>query len=339
MAFLPCHLLRAFTSKTVRSHATAQWSRWTLVRASCSHRPGVERKPVVLRASTFQHLFELGPTEEVYTNTPVSGLGQTQQGKMLQEWARKVLQEKNPKAEVLDAERGTCRNGRRRGSNMTSCDFRLDGRKVEVKSARMAWISTKGRWYVQLFGVKLAYGARAKPAFDDLYLVIMSPKGLHLVKHDLVTGVSTGGKATEVGGHRIKVYGRTGTPCWQDALDDILEKLRGGCCVVHEQPFSEPGFEKIVNKGVSQGQAVVAGLPMSNMSPEKRGKRIQEIGLAIDRVLHPDSKFSFTKGNSGTANAPADWVLDGVRVELKSCGLKFNRARNLWECSHEDGFV
>ena len=122
-----------------------------------------------------------------------------------------MLQQKNPKAEVLDAERGTCRNGRRRGSNMTSCDFRLDGRKVEVKSARMAWISTKGRWYVQLFGVKLAYGARAKPAFDDLYLVIMSPKGLHLVKHDLVTGVSTRGKATEVGGHRIKVYGRTGT--------------------------------------------------------------------------------------------------------------------------------
>ena len=276
MAFLPCHLLRACTSKTVRSHATAPWSRWTLVRASCSHRPVVERKPVVLRASTFQHLFELGPTEKVYTNTPLSGLGQTQQGKMLQEWARKVLQEKNPKAEVLDAERGTCRNGRRRGSNMTSCDFLLDGRKVEVKSARMAWSPTEGRWSVNFFGVKLAYGERSKPAFDDLYLVIMSPKGLHLIKHDLVTGVSTHGKATAVGGHLIVVRGRTGTDCWTGALKEILWKLceRGGCSVVVEQPLSKLHFKMNWSDRASPGQAAVAGLPPAHVRYEysKKGQ-------------------------------------------------------------------
>ena len=335
MAFLPCHLLRAYTSKTVRSHATAPWSRWTLVRASCSHRPVVERKPVVLRASTFQHLFEVGPTEKIYTNTPVSGLGQTQQGKMLQEWARKVLQEKNPKAEVLDAERGTRRDGRRRGSNMTSCDFLLDGRKVEVKSAKMAWSSAGGRWYVQFFGVKLAYGERARPAFDDLYLVIMSPKGLRLIKHDLVTGVSTRGKATAVGGHLICVYGRTGTDCWEHALNKILEKLceQGGCSVVAEQPLSKLDFQMNWSNRASPGQAAVAGLPMSDMSKAKRGNRIQEIGLAIDRRLHPQTHFHLMEGNSGKANAPADWVRGRVRVELKSCGLTFNRAKGLWQCN------
>ena len=53
---------------------------------------------MVLRASTFQHLLDLGPTENVYTNSPVSGLGRSQPGKILQEWARKVLEEQSPTA-------------------------------------------------------------------------------------------------------------------------------------------------------------------------------------------------------------------------------------------------
>ena len=45
------------------------------------------------------------------------------------------------------------------------------------------------------------------------------------------------------------------------------------------------------------------------MSREKRGRRLQEIGFAIDRKLNPGCRFSFMKGNSGTANAPADWAV------------------------------
>ena len=71
---------------------------------------------------------------------------------------------------------------------------------------------------------------------------------------------------------------------------------------------------------------------MSDMSIAKRGNRIQEIGFAIDRWLHPQSHFHLMEGNSGKANAPADWVRGRVRVELKSCGLTFNRAKGLWQC-------
>ena len=74
---------------------------------------------------------------------------------------------------------------------------------------------------------------------------------------------------------------------------------------------------------------------MCRMSVGKRGKRIQELGLAIDRRLHPHGDFSFAKGNRGRSNAPADWVRCTDRVELKSCRLTFNRSQNLWRCDFQ----
>ena len=269
------------------------------------------RRVLVLPSSEFEHLFQEGPTELAYAGTPAGRITKNEQGRIGQAWARKVLQEQNPKSEILHPEPGTCSDGRkRRGSYHAEYDFVLDGRKVEVKSARMTWFSASygGYWRLTFKAVKLPYGEQTEAAFDDLYLVIMSPKGMHLIKHDLVTGISTCGKSTEIGGHAITVYGSTGTNCWEDAWNEMLEKLcvRGGCRVVDEQPFSELKLEEILSDRVSLGQAAVAGLPMSSMSGEKRGKRIEEIGLAIDRRLHPCGDFTCVKGNRGEANAPVD---------------------------------
>ena len=292
------------------------------------------RRVLVLPSSEFEHLFEEGPTELAYAGTPAGRIKKYEQGRLGRAWARKVLREKNPKSEILDPEPGTCSDGRmRRGSYHAEYDFLLNGQKVEVKSARMTWYSMRGYWHLRFKAVKLPYGERTEAAFDDLYLVIMSPKGLHLIKHDLVTGVNTQGKATEVEGYDIRVCGNTGTTGWEDALDEMLEKLcvRGGCRVVDEQAFGELKLEEMLSNRVSPGQAAVAGLPMSSMSGEKRGKRMEEIGLAIDRRLNPCSDFTCVKGNCYT-NAPVDWVRDTCGVELKSCRLTFCRSKNLWQC-------
>ena len=187
---------------------------------------------------------------------------------------------------------------------------------------------------MQFHRVKLAYKERTTPAFDDLYLVLPAPRGLHLIRHDLVTGVSTRGKATAVSGHTVQARGNRGTGCWEEALDEILEKLckRGGCSVVHEQRFSDLHFQDILSETTSPGQAALAGTPMLRMSRERRANRIQEIGLALDCRLNPQSAFSFTGGSRGTANAPADWVRGMKRVELKRCVLTFDRSKNRWQC-------
>ena len=333
MALLPHHLRCSLRlSRAPENHLVVNWSWWAFVRARCSQLP-VERRPLVLKATEFQHFFQEGPTEKVYANTPLAGLGQTQQGKIFQEWAKGLLQKQNPQAEISDPDLGTCWNGSKRGVYRAEYDFLMGGRRVEIKSSRMAWGSVEERWNVQFSRIKLPYQERTRPAFDDLYLVLLSPNGMHLIKHDLVTGLSTCGKRTGVSGHQIRVKGSRRTNCWEDACDEILEKLceQGGCSVVHEQPLSDLHFQEILSETAS-GQAALAGIPMSSMSREKRANRIQEIGLGLDRKLNPESAFSFTGGNRGTSNAPADWVRGRVRVELKSSVLTFGRSNNRWQC-------
>ena len=249
-------------------------------------------------------------------------------------WARKVLQERNPKAEILDPEVGRCCNGWQRGGSQARYDFRLGGRRVKIKTTKMVWVSVRQHWELRFSSVKLGCGGNDGPPFDELYLVIISPARLTLIHHDLVTGVNAQGKSTEVSGHLIRVCGTKKTGCWSDALKQILEKLcePGGCNVVAEKPLKELGFEKVMSQGTPRGQEAGGGIPMSSMSREKRGNRIQQIGLAIDHRLHPHSELGYTKGNRGNANGPADWVRGTHRVELKSCALTFDRSKNLWQC-------
>ena len=295
---------------------------------------GLARRVLVLQSSEFEHLFEEGPTELAYAGTLIQDLSQYEQGMMCQKWARKVLQEQNPEATILDPEPGTCCDGRSRGLYRADYDFILDGSRVEIKSARMAWHSHERCWRVHFSSVKIAYAERVKAAFDDLYLVIVSPKGLHLIKHDLVTGVGSNGISTKVGGHRIMVRASRGIDCCEEASVQIMQKLceQGSCQVVAEKPFSELDSKLLVSREVSRGRTAVAGLPMSGMSNEKRGKCIEEIALAIDHGLHPHCEFRLVKGSNGTSNAPVDWVRGEDRVEVKSCALTFDRSNTLWQC-------
>ena len=77
---------------------------------------------------------------------------------------------------MLDPVIGICCNGRRRTAYQAEYDFLLEGRRVRVKSSRMAWNSKAALWTVECQRVRLAFGERAEPAFDDLYLVILSPR-------------------------------------------------------------------------------------------------------------------------------------------------------------------
>ena len=330
-----CHLGH---SRAVLSPAKVLRSRWTLPRAGSTQQSVGVRKPLVLKASEFQHLFEEGPTEKIYAGTTVGDLSQAQQGRFLQEWAKKVLQEKNPGVAIGDPKPGKRCNGSQRAGHQAEYDFIMDGRRVEIKSARLVWVSTERRWMARFQAIKISDASdaeRPEPAFDDLFLVIMSPRGLLLIRHDHTTGVTTCGKATPVTGHRIQIYGRRGSHHWEEALERILRNLceLGSCSVIDEKAFSHPGVKDILLSGEAPAQKrLFADFPMGRMSNEKRGKRIQDIGLAIDRRLNPRSLFSAMNGNRGKANAPADWVRDAVPVELKSCRLTFDRTHNRWRC-------
>ena len=120
------------------------------------------RRVLVLPSSEFEHLFEEGPTELAYAGTLAGRIKKNEQGRIGKAWARKVLQEQNPKSDILEPKPGTCSDGRRRALNQAEYDFVLNGRKVEVKGARMTWVSTSygGYWRLTFRAVKLPYGKR-----------------------------------------------------------------------------------------------------------------------------------------------------------------------------------
>ena len=115
------------------------------------------RRVLVLPASVFEHLFEEGPAELAYAGTPVSGLTQHEQGRICQEWARKLLQEQNPltQTQMFDPEPQTFCKGRKSGSYQAGYDydFLMGGRRVEIKS--------QPQWYVHFACGKT--GARKPP--------------------------------------------------------------------------------------------------------------------------------------------------------------------------------
>ena len=210
----------------------------------------------------------------------MSGLRQAQQGKILQEWARKVPEEKYPETEILDPESGLRSNGSLRGRHQAEYDFLMGGRRVEIKSTRLGWDSIHRRWRAQFQAVKISGAERKEAAFDDLYLVIVSPGGLHLIKHDLSTGVSTAGKATAVIGHRVKVFGSRNSTCWKEALKTILRTLcqQGSCVVIDEHAFSHPSVKAmLLSRGRETPLAVqarlLANIPMGRMRQTNRGNR------------------------------------------------------------------
>ena len=294
--------------------------------------------PAVFKASEFQNLFEEGPMEAAYANTVLATMNQQRLGMLCQEWARETLQRIHPKRKFMDPEVGMCCNGQKRGMHRAAYDFLMDGQRVEVKSARMTWVERRSVWQARFWRIKFPLGQRLEAPFDDLYLVVASPEGLLLIKHDLCTGIQSDGRRTEVAGHRVDVAGGTKDIFWVDALSTIVDKLcKGGSCqLVAQAPLANEHFQQLSIPShmlEDWGQTTCfERAPLHNMNSVKRGLLIQKIGFVIDQRLNPKSRFELLKQESnlfgdlrGTHNAFSDWIRDGVNVEVKSSKLGFSK--------------
>lgn len=91
-------------------------------------------------------------------------------------------------------------SGNNRGKNQTEYDFKIDGQKYEVKSAQLCWDRHNSRWEAQWKDVK-------NDSHDVLVLVLYSPTGLSLYKHDGFFGVTTTGKLQASCGGRVVARG------------------------------------------------------------------------------------------------------------------------------------
>ncbi len=296
---------------------------------------------VTLDASQFKHLWEdVGRTALPYNGHPLEQLNAKRRGVLLQEWACQVLTEANPKALFEEAIPGTCVDGRRRNASQAEYDFQCDHRKGEVKSSQLRW--AKNKWQVLFRGVKFHHlMSWNTSSFEDLYLVLFSPKWLHLVKHDFQTGVSRAGLETDFLGYQIHINGSRKSLCWEESLQTILDKLctQGECSLIAKTHISETRILDMCNKHQGFGRQFYHRKPFSSMSPSLRGLRMQRIVLDIDKLLHSRSFFEHfcsehtcSGSMRGQHNASVDWIRDGKRVEPKSAQLSFNKSCQKWLC-------
>ena len=282
-------------------------------------RPPLQVRWLTLPAANFQHILDnVGETTKPYMDDPLSGMSPYRRGQLLKLLGWKLFEESKPACKLEVPDKGA------------GWDFTISGRKVKFRSSQLAFEKCRERWCVRFRSIKLAYpGARDAALFDDLYLLIYSPAGIDLLQHDLKTGLSTDGIRTIHRGHIIHVNGQAGKS-WREALAQILDKLTlvGSCKLVSHIGPSDPilqGLQSSHQTDSPDHVDIYKGVPWSKMNPMLRGLRVQEIACLVDQAVHPWSFFH----EHVAGNSPADWIRDGVRVEVKHAKMTLGKTRIL----------
>ena len=136
-------------------------------------------------------------THAAYVGVPLTDLSGKARGDVLESVVRRILEQRAGEA-ATDAVPGVTVAGRKRGHPHAPYDFDLSGRRIEVKSAQLAWNAHKSRWEAEWQHIK-------PDEHDDLYLVLYTPSGVYIHHHNGVYGVSTHGKQQAARGGSVKV--------------------------------------------------------------------------------------------------------------------------------------
>ena len=251
---------------------------------------------------------------------------------LLRGLCRSVLTSTYPHLQVQEPLPGNRVSGGRRSVQQASWDWTLGGRKVECKSCRLSWVGRLNTWRVCFASVKFAEpDSRTHALFDDLYLVVDKPDAVHILKHDLRTGVTRQGAATSIRGHNIIVRGNAGTSDWRSAWNTVLQKLcqaTGRCETIEEIPLTDLRLLSAVFQEEEEDSMYrrYGCDPLSDFSPTARASHVEQIGFDIDQKLNPKSTF-FRQGGRFSV----DWIRDTVRVELKHARIVKMKAGS-WRC-------
>lgn len=298
-----------------------------------------------MRASQFQHILgKTTLTEQVYAGNPLAAVSYSRRGFLLQKWAKRFLAEKYPDLSMLQPHPGQCIDGRKRSTHNAEYDVLFGGRRVKLKSAQLCFNRHRSCWEVTWRGIKLQFpGCRSKPAFDDLYVTLLTPGGLHLFKHDLSTGVSRDGQRTEQMGHVIQLYGSSKDSSWKAAAERIVDRLcsKGSCLDLGYTQIGDRLVQELLWEDHDSGVAFYKDTPLAFMNGAARGNLIQWLVFEVDQHLHGQSTFSFPEGEEtylgsgrirGSANTTTDWIRDGMRIETKHAKLCYNEKAQRWQC-------
>eukprot|EP00933_Yihiella_yeosuensis_P058910 TRINITY_DN5968_c0_g1_i1.p1 TRINITY_DN5968_c0_g1~~TRINITY_DN5968_c0_g1_i1.p1 ORF type:complete len:404 (-),score=50.69 TRINITY_DN5968_c0_g1_i1:136-1347(-) len=302
-------------------------TRLSLTLSSCNVTRLSWRSIAVFPVNKFRNIVDaVDVTGSAYVACPLFQLTNGHRGKFLELLAREVYSQMHPLATVEDAPRGLCVNGSVRSIWQTECDWLCDGVRVECKSSQLMWDRSNKRWNVVFQNVKLH-------SFDQLFLVIYSPRKLFFFQHDRVLGLARNLDKTLLDDRRIRIAASTTAACWESALEQILCKLGSacnGCEIVRVLDVSHELVQQLLadSQMITSGEDPYKGIPLSSISSSLRGKRIEALVYEVDRLLHPSSVF----GPPAKQESSFDWLRDGLRVECKHAKPCWDAYARVWVC-------
>ncbi|CAK0904865.1 unnamed protein product [Prorocentrum cordatum] len=269
-------------------------------------------------------------TADLFRGLPLAHLTPKSRGDILAAVARNVTGDlRKNKDRIKDPVPGLRVDGRQRPQCQAEYDWLCNGRRIECKSSQLQFNSRRSRWFFKFRAVKLSLqGHRAQDAFDDLVLVLYSPRRIYIYRHDLSTGLTTAGKLTPSRGHDIQIAS-TKTLCWRTGLESILAKLDAGttaCERVADLPLEDYRISHAISKrNAHTMHNVYKNVPLASLSPPVRGLVLQRLAQEVDDVV---SQISSTPAG---CSAVYDWSRNGVRVECKSSQLTWCMRKKVWQ--------
>lgn len=298
---------------------------------------------LVLPASRFHDILlnrESHPTLNAYKGAPLSTLSPSMRGYVLGDLARVVDQDANPASSFEDPLPGECVNGDQRGMTRAEYDWSRDGLRIECKSGMLTWHASRNLWACHFSSVKL----RPHQRFDELLLVLYTPRRIYICRHGGKLGLASAGRRTACRGHQIIICGPRHVKDWTSSLAAIISKLDGiksDCSVLYELPLTDDRVRQMLGRRPSSAMCnVFQNVPLAEVSPSERGRRIEALVRCIDGVVNPKALIvDPTPGRSingvsrGYGQAEFDWLRDGVRIECKSGQLSWDDYWCRWKVS------
>lgn len=186
-----------------------------------------------LVTQTMSELFCCKVKTLAYTKAPPAMLNSTVRAFRFQTVAFEVDKIMNPDSSFSLAIDELRAHGQRRGNARSKVDWLRDGKGIEFKQTELHWMEKSQNWMCSWQAVEFANGdSRPDNHFEELWLAIYSPMGLHILRHSGTFGISFPSKGSRQWeeGFDIRAYSRTGETSIEAALDTIVSKLlKSGC--------------------------------------------------------------------------------------------------------------
>eukprot|EP00933_Yihiella_yeosuensis_P042438 TRINITY_DN3700_c0_g1_i1.p1 TRINITY_DN3700_c0_g1~~TRINITY_DN3700_c0_g1_i1.p1 ORF type:complete len:411 (-),score=41.89 TRINITY_DN3700_c0_g1_i1:147-1379(-) len=294
---------------------------------------------VVPLAQVEHFLSEKSTSGHIYGDHPLATMSSSRRGRILESVTRSAMAQLESTSILEDPDFGETVHGVCRGLHRAQYDWKVNGMRVECKSAMLTLCKTRKRWGFRMKSVKLPFeGYRDHAPFDNLLLALFSPRGIYIYAHDLACGVSACGEATGIAGFNISIMAPKSEQCWSAALDYILNWLdsdHNSCKFVLHIPLTDNQLQKELQRQPKHYHDT----PLSACG---HGVIIQDIVRYVDALARPTSCFQDAEIGAcvngrlrAKHTASHDWVRDGIRVECKSSRLHLQVRTQTWSVNFQ----